>query len=489
MEAAERDAAVVVTPGLGEGGVLHLAGATAGRGRIPRSTRRGGHVTRGDREDSKSVCTVCGATEHTSTECRYRKYVCGKCRQVGHLRRMCSQITCRTRSGQGHNQYQLAADMQEEAEISEGSTSELEEELHQLCLNSYKVVSLLVNIDDVKLPMEIDTGSLVSCISKETYARYFNNHFIEKSNITLKVYNGSKIFPLGIIKPLVKYGDVQKKLELFVIEGGTTSLLGRQWLAELQISLPPFTVNNMSNGNKQLNDVIHRFEDLFTAGLGRFKGSKARLRVREGAVPVFCRARPLPYALRERVDAELDAIAGSDINIFLNTFLLNYRNTEHCSTGETPASLMLGRRVRTKMDALRPDVGSRVKAAQGNQKFAGPSGCREYRVGDEIWLRQYGGSDKWVAGRVVEKMGVSDYKVVDTRGREWHKHVDQLRDQKHRPGVSVLGAPESAASVPKTLVSNNTDQSQSPAGPTASEPIQPRPVRQCRMLNIPRYKF
>ncbi|KAL4705514.1 hypothetical protein ACJJTC_011456 [Scirpophaga incertulas] len=74
MEAAERDAAVVVTPGLGEGGVLHLAGATAGRGRIPRGTRRGGHVTRGDREDSKSVCTVCGATEHTSTECRYRKF-------------------------------------------------------------------------------------------------------------------------------------------------------------------------------------------------------------------------------------------------------------------------------------------------------------------------------------------------------------------------------------------------------------------------------
>ncbi|XP_049875886.1 uncharacterized protein K02A2.6-like [Pectinophora gossypiella] len=54
--------------------------------------------------------------------------------------------------------------------------------------------------------------------------------------------------------------------------------------------------------------IINLFKELFEGGLGRYRGGKASLRVREGATPVFHRARPLPYALHERVDAELDAM-------------------------------------------------------------------------------------------------------------------------------------------------------------------------------------
>lgn len=37
------------------------------------------------------------------------------------------------------------------------------------------------------------------------------------------------------------------------------------------------------------------------------------MRLREGATPVFCRARPLPYSLRERVDGELDAMLSAGV--------------------------------------------------------------------------------------------------------------------------------------------------------------------------------
>ncbi|XP_049886795.1 uncharacterized protein LOC126381342 [Pectinophora gossypiella] len=56
-----------------------------------------------------------------------------------------------------------------------------------------------------------------------------------------------------------------------------------------------------------------RYPKLFDGGLGRFNGGRATLRVREGAVPVYCRARPLPYALRERVDAELDSMLSAGV--------------------------------------------------------------------------------------------------------------------------------------------------------------------------------
>ncbi|XP_063391013.1 uncharacterized protein LOC134676552 [Cydia fagiglandana] len=55
------------------------------------------------------------------------------------------------------------------------------------------------------------------------------------------------------------------------------------------------------------------YKELFSGGLGRFTGGKATLRVKEGAAPVYCRARPLPYALRDRVDHELDEMLRSGV--------------------------------------------------------------------------------------------------------------------------------------------------------------------------------
>ncbi|KAJ0171735.1 hypothetical protein K1T71_012498 [Dendrolimus kikuchii] len=160
--------------------------------------------------------------------------------------------------------------------------------------------------------MEVDTGTAVSCISTEIYERYFRNNPLEKNKIILNFYDGSKIKPVGVIRPAVTYRGLTKRLELFIIEGGTTSLLGRQWLTELNIKIPSFSNCHNVIVPKQIprdvNNLLCRFKELFSGGLGRFTGGKATLRVRVGAQPVFQRARPLPFALRDRVDAELDAM-------------------------------------------------------------------------------------------------------------------------------------------------------------------------------------
>ncbi|MBV2145458.1 MAG: DDE-type integrase/transposase/recombinase, partial [Wolbachia endosymbiont of Pissodes strobi] len=45
-----------------------------------------------------------------------------------------------------------------------------------------------------------------------------------------------------------------------------------------------------------------------------------------------------------------------DINFILDTFLFQYRNTPHTTTGECPAKLLLGRSLRTKFDLLLPST-------------------------------------------------------------------------------------------------------------------------------------
>lgn len=107
-----------------------------------------------------------------------------------------------------------------------------------------------------------------------------------------------------------------KTLDLYIFNNGTTNLLGRQWLAELSIDIPKLSVNCITkNFNKTdiVNCIISRHKSLFDGTLGRYNGGSVELSVRDGAQPVYCRARALPYALRERVDAELDSMLAAGV--------------------------------------------------------------------------------------------------------------------------------------------------------------------------------
>ena len=55
------------------------------------------------------------------------------------------------------------------------------------------------------------------------------------------------------------------------------------------------------------------------------------------------------------------------LSIKLATFLLAYRNTPHSTTGEAPSQLFLGRRLRTRLDLLKPDLRLKISNRQIDQ--------------------------------------------------------------------------------------------------------------------------
>lgn len=192
-----------------------------------------------------------------------------------------------------------------------------DEPMYQMSLTQYKPVHITILVNDIFLKMEIDTGAPLSCISLDIYNKYFNNIMIKPCRIKLSFYDGSLVKPLGYIEINVKYKNVTKMLDLYIFNNGTTNLLGRQWLAELGIEIPKLCVNslktNVFDKDKIVNSIISRHKALFDETLGRFNGGTVSLCVRAGAQPVYCRARALPYALRDRVDAELDAMLAADV--------------------------------------------------------------------------------------------------------------------------------------------------------------------------------
>ena len=58
-----------------------------------------------------------------------------------------------------------------------------------------------------------------------------------------------------------------------------------------------------------------------------------------------------------------------DLKTKLARFLLHYRTTPHATTGVTPAELLMGRRLRTLLDLMRPNISAKVESKQLSQKL------------------------------------------------------------------------------------------------------------------------
>ena len=113
------------------------------------------------------------------------------------------------------------------------------------------------------------------------------------------------------------------------------------------------------------------------------------------------------------------------------TFLLAYRNTPHSTTGEPPSQLFLGRRLRTRLDLLRPDLRMKISNRQIDQTITkGGAVTREFSIGQRVIARNYTGSTKWVPGIIRTQLGPLSYEVEVKPGLVWRRHTDQLRDSR-----------------------------------------------------------
>ena len=62
------------------------------------------------------------------------------------------------------------------------------------------------------------------------------------------------------------------------------------------------------SANEELDCILEKHADLFREGYDGMKGLEAHIRVRENASPIYFKSRPVPYALREAKEAELNKL-------------------------------------------------------------------------------------------------------------------------------------------------------------------------------------
>lgn len=110
-------------------------------------------------------------------------------------------------------------------------------------------------------------------------------------------------------------------------------------------------------------------------------------------------------------------------------FLFRYRSTPHSTTGVSPAELLNGRKLRTRLDLVHPCVPTTVRSSQARQEacFNKNTKNREFIPGQNVWVMTYSKHDaKWTPGVILQVLGPVTF-LVDADGRKMKRHADQLR--------------------------------------------------------------
>eukprot|EP00057_Strongylocentrotus_purpuratus_P023342 XP_011677816.1 PREDICTED: uncharacterized protein K02A2.6-like [Strongylocentrotus purpuratus] len=117
----------------------------------------------------------------------------------------------------------------------------------------------------------------------------------------------------------------------------------------------------------------------------------------------------------------------------LSRFLLSYRTTPQATTKQSPAELLMNRKLRTRITSVLPDVNATVEKKQFAQKIAHTThALREFNVGDDVLVRNYARGNQWLPGKITDRTGPVSYVVnvsVDGATLKWKRHVDQLRSR------------------------------------------------------------
>ena len=253
-----------------------------------------------------SRCYRCGRTNHAPAQCPFIKARCHNCGKIGHIKKVC-------RSGRkpaGGRGIRPGRNTVKTVQAASSSAIAEEYSMHHVSVAGQgKPLEVQVSVDGKSLCMELDTGAAVSLVSAETFQRLWPGRELQESSTRLCTYSREPLPVLGKIDVVVKCGDSSARLPLVVIEGNGPNLFGRNWLQAIKLDWGVIHQLQVDS----LQELMAQYKGVFEPGLGKMTGYQAKIHIDPNAAPRFCRARPVPYAMRVKVEQALDRMVEQGI--------------------------------------------------------------------------------------------------------------------------------------------------------------------------------
>ena len=97
----------------------------------------------------------------------------------------------------------------------------------------------------------------------------------------------------------------------------------------------------------------------------------------------------------------------------ISQFLTRYRITPQTSTGVSLAELLLGRKPRSRLDLVYPEIGRKVRQSQPSQKLAHDWHAKErtMKEGEAVYASNFRSGPKWMPGVLKQSAGPTSFLV------------------------------------------------------------------------------
>ena len=167
---------------------------------------------------------------------------------------------------------------------------------------------LLVTNYQWNLTLELLSPLYLFKFTKKSQQFQFREHITE----AFYLHRGN-LKPSGQIQVPVTLNDESKTLPLVIVDGAGPMLFGRNWLHELHLNWQHLKQINQVTDDDELRQILDLYSDIFKDELRKLSGATASFTVDPTVPPKFHRPRSIAYALRPKVEAELDRLVKNGI--------------------------------------------------------------------------------------------------------------------------------------------------------------------------------
>ncbi|XP_077516843.1 uncharacterized protein LOC144127800 [Amblyomma americanum] len=330
-------------------------------------------------------------------------FQCFKCNR-SHEPRKCPAFGKICRACAGRNHFTVCCRKREVA----GVQHENEDfEILDVTVCGIQKMDWIVNaqVGGQQVAFKVDTGSQANLLPLSVYNRFRTKPRLRPSNSVLRSYSGNAIMHCGVTTQVVTINDRRCLADFFVVKRGQPILgLG---LAE-SLTLLTRAVDSVTAD--KVAPAVQQFRHLFE-GTGCAK-REYRMVLRDDAVPVIHAARRVPLALREPLRKELLRMEKANIICKVD------EPTDW--DGRSPAELLQGRRLRTRLPDFsqepKPPVKKRQQQSSGRPLHQLQPG-QIVRVRGQAWTQK---------AKVVEKVAPRSYNIATEEGRTLRRNRQHL---------------------------------------------------------------
>ncbi|GBM66735.1 Uncharacterized protein K02A2.6 [Araneus ventricosus] len=266
-----------------------------------------------------NLCLCCGNNSHLSRECRSNPNLlkCRECKSTGHVQNVCIKTLLNANRS---NSPKLATNYAKTyqdigvnaiVDIYDNRTSESAADAMKYFIS--------VKIENRYQKFEDDTGACYMLIPHNQFKRLGIKKQLEPTGIAFRSYTEDVFLPLGKVRVKVEHKGHVSFPDLYIVADGFDPLLGRVWVRHLKINLNEIDQNtdndiqNEISSIQNITDIGKHFPEVFEQKVGCAPNFTIKLKLRDGAEPSYTPKRNVPYALREKVDKELDSLEAAGI--------------------------------------------------------------------------------------------------------------------------------------------------------------------------------